>query len=149
VSQLSRQNRPVGIAVVLALASLLAAGGAAEAAKWKPKLPPRSVEQGTSSEQGKPADQGRAADQSKSAEQGKSTSKSKAVDKTRTAGKTGKNGKALAGASGDSTGSELPTGALVSHGPGGEAIGKDCFVVKKRALVPGTGYMIRRSTFCN
>lgn len=57
--------------------------------------------------------------------------------------------KSQAGASGDATPSELPTSALVSHGPGGEAIGKDCFVVKKRALVPGAGYMIRRSTFCN
>lgn len=57
--------------------------------------------------------------------------------------------KGQSGASGDASSSELPTGALVSHGPGGEAIGKDCFVVKKRALVPGTGYMIRRSTFCN
>lgn len=57
--------------------------------------------------------------------------------------------KSQAGASGDAASAELPTGALVSHGPGGEAIGKDCFVVKKRALVPGAGYMIRRSTFCN
>lgn len=57
--------------------------------------------------------------------------------------------KATGGASGDASTADLPTSALVSHGPGGEAIGKDCFVVKKRALVPGTGYMIRRSTFCN
>jgi hypothetical protein len=47
------------------------------------------------------------------------------------------------------TASDAPTGTLGTSGPGGESIGKDCFVVKKRALVPGTGYVIRKSTFCN
>jgi hypothetical protein len=45
--------------------------------------------------------------------------------------------------------SDGPTGTLGTSGPAGESIGKDCFVVKKRALVPGTGYVIRKSTFCN
>ncbi|MFO1148627.1 MAG: hypothetical protein U1E62_09630 [Alsobacter sp.] len=47
------------------------------------------------------------------------------------------------------TASDGPTGALGASGPAGESIGRDCFVVKKRALVPGTGYVIRKSTFCN
>jgi hypothetical protein len=47
------------------------------------------------------------------------------------------------------TASDGPTGTLGTSGPAGESIGKDCFVVKKRALVPGTGYVIRKSTFCN
>jgi hypothetical protein len=53
------------------------------------------------------------------------------------------------GAAGDGTGQELRTSTLLSQGEGGEVRSKDCFVVKKQALVPGMGYMIRRTTFCN
>jgi hypothetical protein len=45
-----------------------------------------------------------------------------------------------------SGGGEVATGTV---SPQTEGVGKDCFVVRKRALVPGTGYIIRKSTFCN
>lgn len=41
---------------------------------------------------------------------------------------------------------ETATGTLSSSAA---PLGKDCFVARKRAFVPGTGYIIRKSTFCN
>lgn len=41
---------------------------------------------------------------------------------------------------------ETATGTVATPADG---VGKDCFVTRKRAFVPGTGYIIRKSTFCN
>jgi len=41
---------------------------------------------------------------------------------------------------------ETATGTVSKPADG---VGKDCFVTRKRAFVPGTGYIIRKSTFCN
>ena len=50
-----------------------------------------------------------------------------------------------AGAAGD-TANDPSTGTIGAPGGSGS---KDCFVVRKRAFVPGTGYLVKRSTFCN
>lgn len=42
--------------------------------------------------------------------------------------------------------SDPATGTIGAPGGSGP---KDCFVVRKRAFVPGTGYLVKRSTFCN
>ncbi len=44
------------------------------------------------------------------------------------------------------SGSETATGSVTSRSAGA---GTDCFITRKRAFVPGTGYIIRKSTFCN
>ena len=45
-----------------------------------------------------------------------------------------------------SGGGETATGTV---GAPADGVGRDCFVTRKRAFVPGTGYIIRKSTFCN
>ena len=53
-------------------------------------------------------------------------------------------GRSQQGASGGTA--DPVTGTIGAPGALGS---KDCFVVRKRAFVPGTGYLVKRSTFCN
>lgn len=126
-----RPTAPVLLTLALALMSGLVLATPAEAAKWKPKVAAKPAEEAV-----QPPAAGKAGSTASKADSAKA--------------KTGKTRTAQAhGSSGDSTATELPTGALGFHNATAAGSDKDCFVVKRRTLVPGTGYMIRRSTFCN